>query len=69
MLLTVKVKLLPNSEQNRQILATMERFNEACDRVSVDAFACRCFNKFAIPAKLYRRIREEFRLSAQLAVR
>ena len=69
MLLTVKVKLLPNNEQKQQLLATMERFNEACDMVSVDAFACRCFNKFAIQAKLYRRIREEYRLSAQLAVR
>jgi len=69
MLLTVKVKLLPNSEQKQQLLATMEAFNKACDMVSVDAFACRCFNKFAIQAKLYRRIREEFRLSAQLTVR
>ena len=68
MRLTVNVKLLPNGEQKQQLLATMERFNEACDMVS-EAFACRCFNKFAIQAKLYRRIREEYRLSAQLAVR
>ena len=47
----------------------MERFNEACDMVSEDAFACRCFNKFAIQAKLYKRIRAEFGLSAQLSVR
>ena len=69
MLLTVKVKLLPNNEQKQQLLATMEKFNEACDMVSEEAFACRCFNKFAIQAKLYKRIREEYRLSAQLAVR
>ena len=36
MLLTVKVKLLPNSEQKQQLLATMEAFNKACDMVSVD---------------------------------
>ncbi len=69
MLLTVKVKLLPNDEQKQQLLATMERFNEAYDMVSEDAFACRCFNKFAIQAKLYKRIREEYELSAPLAVR
>jgi predicted transposase len=69
MLLTVKVKLLPNSEQKQQLLATMEKFNEACDMVSEEAFARRCFNKFAIQAKLYQRIREEYRLSAQLVVR
>jgi len=67
MLLTVK--LLPNSEQKQQLLATMEKFNEACDLVSEEAFACRCFDKFSIQAKLYKRIREEYRLSAQLAVR
>jgi len=44
MRLTVKVKPLPNSEQKQQLLATMERFNEACDLVSEEAFACRCFN-------------------------
>jgi predicted transposase len=56
MLLTVKVKLLPNSEQMQQLLTTMQKFNEACDLVSEEAFACRCFNKFAIQAKLYKRI-------------
>ncbi len=69
MLLTVKIRLLLNSEQKQQLLATMENFNAACDMVSEDAFACRCFNKFAIQAKLYKRIREEYGLSAQLAVR
>ena len=38
MLLTVKTKLITNREQHDSLLKTMEKFNEACNFISVFAF-------------------------------
>ena len=38
MLLTIKAKLNPTDEQRQALLATMERFNEACNYVSSLSF-------------------------------
>lgn len=69
MLLTVKVKLIPGMEQRCILLQTMERFNQACDKVSAIAFRDHCFSKFLLQKFVYHGIREEFGLSAQLTIR
>jgi predicted transposase len=47
----------------------MERFNEACDFVSVAAFRIKSANKMLPQKEAYYEIRDRFALSAQLAVR
>lgn len=69
MLLTLKAKLLPNAEQRVALLETMERFNEACNKVSDYAFNSSCFSYFKLQRALYKGIREEFKLQAQLTIR
>ena len=45
MLLTVKAKLITNQEQHDSLLKTMEKFNEACNFISVFAFKKKIFGK------------------------
>jgi predicted transposase len=47
----------------------MERFIYACNRISEEAFHDRCLGKFQLQKKVYRGIREDFGLSAQLTIR
>jgi IS605 OrfB family transposase len=68
-LLTVKSKLITTEEQNRSLLKTMERFNEACNFISIFAYKKRTFGKVGIQKELYYEIREKFGLSAQMTVR
>lgn len=67
--LTVQIKLLPVSYQAAALLATMERFNAACDALAAVAFDHRCANKVELQKLAYYRIREEFGLSAQMTIR
>jgi len=69
MLLTVKTKLITNQEQHGSLLKTMEKFNEACNFISVFAFQKKTFGKIGIQKELYYEIREKYRLSAQMTVR
>jgi IS605 OrfB family transposase len=69
MLLTIKAKLNPTDEQRQALLATMERFNEACNYVSSTSFNEQTFGKRTLQKQHYRYIRETYGLSAQLAVR
>ena len=69
MLLTVKAKLNPTDEQHSALLATMERFNEACNYVSSTSFNEQSFGKRTLQKQHYRYIRDTYGLSAQLAVR
>ena len=69
MLLTVKAKLMTTKEQDISLLKTMEKFNEACDYISEFAYKNRVFGKRIIQKNLYYDIREQFGLSAQMAVR
>lgn len=69
MKLTLQVKLLPDSEQSSQLLATVERFNEAATWLAGEAFRLRSANKVAIQKTHYRILRDRFGLSAQMAVR
>jgi putative transposase len=67
--LTMQVKLLPSPEQTSVLLATMERFNAACDVLAVVALEHRCANKVASQKLAYADVRRDFGLSAQMTIR
>jgi IS605 OrfB family transposase len=47
----------------------MESFNAACDDISKDAYESKTFNKYRLQHAFYYRIREQYKLPAQLAIR
>ena len=65
----VQAKLLPEAEQVAALLRTMEAFNAACNVVAGVAFVERTADKIRLQPVVYGRIRGEFGLSAQMAVR
>jgi putative transposase len=67
--LKVQIKLQPTPQQQRALLATMERFNAACDAIADVAFRDRCAHKFALHKLVYYDIRARFGLSSQLTIR
>jgi putative transposase len=67
--LTVQIRLLPPAEQAASLLATMVRFNAACDAIAVVAFANQCANKVELQRLVYYDTRRDFGLSAQMAIR
>lgn len=69
MICTVKIKLLPSAEQRQQLLATMHRFNEACNFASKVAWENKAFGQVRLHKLCYYAIRSNFGLSAQFAVR
>jgi len=69
MLLTLKAKIQPSTEQRLKLLRTMESFNAACDDISRDAYESKTFNKYRLQHRLYYRMREQHKLPAQLAIR
>ncbi|MBS3968247.1 MAG: hypothetical protein KGZ60_13400, partial [Truepera sp.] len=66
MLVTLKIKLLTDSEQHSKLLETMRVFNEACNFISLLAFKNRMFNKVRLQQECYYEVRSKFKLSAQL---
>ena len=69
MLLTVKVKLLPDAESRRKLLMVMETFNDACNQTSKIAYETRTYNKYKLQHTIYHQLRERYNLPAQLAIR
>jgi putative transposase len=69
MLCSVKIKLLPDTDQHRKLQDTMKRFNQACDYISALAFEEKSFNKLKIHKLCYYDVREKFGLSSQMVVR
>lgn len=63
----VQVKLLPDQEENGSLLATMQRFNAACNWLSERALELGVFSRSKLQAACYRDIRILFGLSAQAA--
>lgn len=63
------VKLAPSAEHRITLIATMERFNAACDALAIWAADHSTHSKWTIQAACYRNTRETFGLSAQLTVR
>jgi predicted transposase len=69
MKLTVKVKLLPTSEQKASLIKTMEVFNDACNYISQIAWENQTFGQVGLHHLCYQYVRETYGLSAQLTVR
>jgi IS605 OrfB family transposase len=67
--LMLPVKLVPTPEQHAALLATVERFNVACDWLGGIVFAERCANKVALQKLAYYDVRSRFGLAAQLSIR
>ncbi|MDF0591921.1 transposase, partial [Methanotrichaceae archaeon Mx] len=65
----LKVKLEPTPEQVQAIRETMHQFNTACNFVADKAFELHTANKIKLQKVVYYPIREQFNLSAQMAVR
>ena len=69
MKLTLAVELAPSRAQYVALVATLERFNGACNAIAAVAFREHLANKFALQKTLYYPIRERFGLSSQMTVR
>jgi IS605 OrfB family transposase len=69
MKLTLQLQLLPTPDQKANLLATMERFNEAATFAAKVGFEAGVFGQVMIHKLAYHQIRERFGISAQLAVR
>ena len=67
--LALRIRLLPTDEQERDLLAVMERFNEAANFAARVAFEAGVFSQISVHGLAYREIRERFGLGAQLTVR
>ncbi len=62
-----KLRLHASPEARQTLVATMERYNAACNAVSPVAFSERQFSNIGLQKRLYRHVRETFGLSAQMA--
>lgn len=69
MIVTLKIKILPDEMQSNQLLSTMRQFNLACDYISNIAFNQKVFSKISLQKICYYEVREKFKLSAQMVVR
>lgn len=67
--LVATMKLLPSEAHTVALLATMERFNAACDWLGEQAFILRSADKLALQKSHYLLLRGQFGLSSQMAVR
>jgi IS605 OrfB family transposase len=69
MKLTLKIKLLPTSEQDGVLIQTMREANAVCDAISDIAWQNKVFNQFKIHNLCYHGFKSTFNLSAQMLVR
>lgn len=69
MKLTVQVKLLPSKEQAASLLETLRMANKAANRLSQLGWDSKTVEQFPMHKAYYRRLRDEFPLSAQIVVR
>jgi putative transposase len=69
MKLIAQVKLLPTPEQSDALGGTLEQANAACQFVSNTAWETKTFRQYDLHHKCYQAVREQFGLSAQVAVR
>jgi len=69
MKLMAQVKLLPTPEQADALRHTLEQANAACRFVSDTAWEIKTFRQYDLHHKCYQVVREQFNLSAQMAVR
>src|SRR5260221_8362434 len=69
MKLTAQIQLKPMPEQHTLLKETLERANMACNAISEYAWENKLFNQFKLHAALYKSIRVDFALTAQMVVR
>jgi putative transposase len=67
--LTLQLQVLPDTQQRRKLLETMERFNDAATFAAKCGFNAKVFSQPSIHKLAYAEIRTRFGLSAQMAVR
>ena len=67
--LTLQTQLLPDGDQARKLSATMRAFNAAADWLGGEAFRLKTANKVELQQLYYNQLRDEFGISAQMAVR
>ena len=63
------MKLNPTKEQAKLLRRTLEMANTACNRISELAWSTQTFKQYALHLQVYKQIRAEFDLSAQIVVR
>jgi putative transposase len=68
MLKTIRVKLLPTHGQKKILLDTMKVVNTACNSISEFAFRNKVFNRIELQKQMYRSIRAEYHLGAQMTI-
>lgn len=69
MKLTAVIKLMPTPEQRQMLFQTLERANAACNFISEQAWQTKTFGRVPIHHLTYKSAREQFELTAQMAVR
>lgn len=69
MKLTAVVKLLPTNDQYHALRQTLERANAACNWISQQAWDAKVFARVPVHKLTYYHTREEYQLTAQMAVR
>src|SRR6266508_817313 len=67
--LTLQTQLLPVGDQSQKLSATMRAFNAAADWLAGEAFRLKTDNKVELQQLYYRQLRDDFGLSAQMAIR
>ncbi len=65
---TIKIKMSPTVEQSALLLETMQRFNDASNWVSEEAFREKIYRRLPLQNLCYYAVRERFGLPAQLAI-
>lgn len=69
MKIIAQVRLNPTKEQAKSLRQTLEQTNKACNRISQLAYELQTFKQYPLHLKIYKQIRTEFDLSAQIVVR
>jgi putative transposase len=67
--LTLKIKLLPDKEQEKALLDTIKEANDACNCISKVAWNTRIFNQYKLHKQAYYLIKGGFNLSSQMIAR
>src|SRR5262247_790199 len=67
--LILQTQLLPDRDQARKLSATMRAFNTAADWLAGEAFRLKTPNKVELQQLYYNRLRDDFGISAQMAIR
>jgi putative transposase len=67
--LTLQTQLLPDGDQAKKLSTTMRAFNSAADWLAGEAFRLRMDNKVELQQLYYRQLRDDFGISAQMAIR